>query len=287
MNILITGSGGFIGKSLANSLSKSHEVIGLTSVAGKLNAPIKEFYLDLSNHNSVAAFIKQLKASKKQPFIDLVVHTAGKLAHKDPMENIEVLETNNRITFNLMEIIKGFNVNTLINLSSMSVYPYEDGTFSETSLCEPEKNEDFLYGLSKLNSEKILSAFLKDFNFRFVNLRLAQVYGQDMRQDRIMPVFLQELKENNTITVLGMGKRRLNFIHIERLIFILNFFISSRASGTFNTGNENLSLLEIAKNLVNKEGNKASRIIKVPEGRRENFILDTSKLENLLENEQK
>ena len=73
MNILITGSGGFIGKYLANSLSKSHEVIGLTSVAGKLNAPIKEFYFDLSNHNSVAAFIKQLKASKKQPFIDLLL----------------------------------------------------------------------------------------------------------------------------------------------------------------------------------------------------------------------
>ena len=129
----------------------------------------------------------------------------------------------------------------------MSVYPYKDGVFSEESICAPYENEDFLYGLSKLNSEMIFSFFLRKQNCQLINLRVAQVYGEGMRKDRIIPVMLKELADKNEIKVFGNGERTTNFIHISDLIKVINFFLQSSYRGCINIGKENACVEEQGK----------------------------------------
>ena len=93
---------------------------------------------------------------------------------------------------------------------------------------------------------------------------------------------LNELKKTNKITVYGNGARTTNFIEINELIKIIKFFLSSNHFGVFNVGKENISFLKLANNLINQYGNVRSKIIKIRDGKKEKFKLDTKKIEKLI-----
>ena len=282
MNILITGSHGFVGKSLTNHLGKNYSVFGLgRSKKNKINAK-NEFEVNLLDKADIEDFLKQVKKNGLRDW-QTIIHCAGVPASQNPIKDGIVLKNNNHINEHVADLARELSPSVFINLSSMSVYPYEDGNFSEESKCEPFKNSDFYYGLSKLNGEMILSNALAETTSRLVNLRVAQVYGEGMRADRIIPVMLNELKKENKITVFGEGERKTNFIEIRDLCKVIEYFLTSSNEGTYNVGKENISLLELATRLRKSKGNKDSSVNLVKEGKREKFILDTSKLRKLIE----
>ena len=281
MNILITGSNGFIGKALKEDLSGKFNVYGIRKKKFSQDKESNEIYADLSKSKDTERAFHELH-KKGLNKADIIIHTASKVASSDSNQDSKILESNNLISLNLIKLAKSLSPIIFINLSSMSVYPYKDGVFSEESICAPYENEDFLYGLSKLNSEMIFSFFLRKQNCQLINLRVAQVYGEGMRKDRIIPVMLKELADKNEIKVFGNGERTTNFIHISDLIKVINFFLQSSYHGNINVGKENVSLLEIANKLIKMKGNKQSKIILIEEGKKEKFILDTSKLNELI-----
>ena len=281
MNILITGSNGFIGKALKEDLSDKFNVYGIRRKEFSRNQDSKEIYADLSKKEEAERAIHELQ-KKGLNKTDIIIHAASKMASSDKNKGIETLEINNLISLNTIQLAKSLSPLIFINISSMSVYPYKDGVFSEESVCAPYENQDFLYGLSKLNSEMLFSFYLQKQKCQLVNLRVAQVYGEGMRKDRIMPVMLKELADKNEIKVFGNGERTTNFIHISDLIKVIKFFLQSPYHGTINVGKENVSLLEIANKLIKMKGNEKSKITLIEEGKKEKFILDTSRLNELI-----
>ena len=281
MRVLITGSNGFIGKNLREDLSKDHEVFGiLHSKENVINKKL-DIQADLKVLKDINKIVTILGARDINS-VDVIVHTASEVAVREKLENKEILHSNNELTFNLVRLSSILSPSLFINLSSMSVYPYIDGTFSEESFCLPSKNDDFLYGLSKLNAEMVFQYFLPKLNCRLLNLRISQVYGKGMRKDRIIPAMLEELNKKNSITVFGNGVRTTNFIHVLDVVKAIKHFLESDLSGTFNIGKYNISLLDLANKLIEKKGDKESRIIKIQDGKTENFILDTSKLSKII-----
>ena len=124
-----------------------------------------------------------------------------------------------------------------------------------------------------------MNSFLRNENIHIVHLRVAQVYGEGMREDRIIPVMRKELEERNTITVFGNGERESCFIEINKLVEVIEFFLTHEVSGVYNVGDQNLAYYDLAEIVVNQYGNEESTIVKQPQGSKEKFNLDSSKLQ--------
>ena len=277
MNILLTGAGGFIGKNLSDFLSKNYKLYNIYSNSN----PISEkdsYFADLKDKESTEILINILSSEK----IDAIIHLASKLASPDKIEDLTIFKENFAVTENILSLTKSLKPEVFINFSSMSIYPNISGLFSEDSLPMPQKNMDCIYGLSKYCSEVIIDFLLRNVNIRVAHLRVAQVHGKGMREDRIMSVMLKELKEKNTITLFGNGKRESSFIEINKLTEYIEYFLHHKVSGIFNIGEQNLSYYRLAKKMLDQHGNKESRIVKKPNDSEEKFNLDFSKLEKLV-----
>lgn len=278
MNILITGAGGFIGTHLYNHMKSAHcitRIFSPSQPAGKQNS----YSVDLTKNNKVETLIQELSKTK----YDCVIHLASKMASKNNIEKMSIFKMNVDMIENMVFLIKRLKPEVVIHFSSMATYANVSGLFSETSLPMPQNNQDCLYGLSKFASEVILDFLLRDGDIRIVHLRVAQVYGEGMRQDRIIPVMRKELDEKNTITVYGNGERQSCFIRIDKLLESVDYFVQNKVDGVYNVGHKNLSYVDLAENIVKKFGNKESTIIKKAHGNKKKFNLDISKLQKMIE----
>lgn len=276
INILITGASGFIGRHLSRHLEKRYNVFNLVSDKSHNSCIKNKIALDLRKNILTITYFRKFAKNNK---IDIIIHLASRLVSSNETEDMKILYDNLKITESLVEIAEFLKPNKIINFSTIAVYPNKSGTYSETSEVKTSCNTECLYGLSKFCSENILDYRLRNENIIIAHLRVSQVYGEGMRSDRILSVMLKELKEQNRITLLGKGKRVSCFINIEKLIGIVDLFITKKLSGIFNIGEEHLSYQELAQRVIRQHGNETSKIIKKIEGSTSRFYLDTKKIE--------
>ena len=114
--------------------------------------------------------------------------------------------------------------------------------------------------MAKFYGENILDFFNKNTDTKVVHLRISQVYGEGMREDRIMRIMQNELEETNKITVFGSGRRVSNFIDIDTLLERIVFFIKYNQVGVFNVGDKHFSYKDIALDIIKNYGNDKSII---------------------------
>lgn len=278
MNILVTGAGGFIGRHLCKHLGKNHNIIGIYNKKQHADGCHSHFVCDLTNKEQTLADIAE-KISIK---IDIIAHLASKLVDVRTSEQMDVFYKNIKISETVAALAENLRPSKLINFSTMAVYPNVDGIYSENSKVWCADNSDCLYGLSKFCAENIFSFMLKKSDIKIIHLRLGQVYGDGMRNDRIMPIMQKELKETNKITVYGNGERVSNFISVQKLLEITNLFSEKDTEGICNIGDEQVSYLEMANTIIEKNGNALSCVMLKEQGSKSKFYLDTNKLKYLL-----
>ena len=274
MNVIITGASGFVGKNLSKTLADKHKLF----LASRHAENDDSYYLDLNDKESVKKFIDLLGSEE----IDVLIHTAGKLVSSGMTfdEQMEIFNENIAITRNVVEIVNKLKIKRLINFSSMAVYPNENGVYSERSEIRMSCNSDCLYGVSKFCAENIFD-FALNRRSQVVHLRLSQIFGNGMRDDRIIPVMYKSIVDLNEVSVYGDGERTSNFIHVSEVCKIVQKIIDDPdISGIYNVGDKNISYLQLAEQLVSIYGNDSTKIIKIPEGPRMQFILDTEKINN-------
>lgn len=276
MKIIITGASGFIGNNIASALIKAnHEVvtIGRTSPSN-LSSTHVHFDLTSSDYSPIHPIIKG----------DILIHCSFIMASLNNTEDLDVLHKNLNISESIINISEILSIKHLINLSSIAVYPNTDGVYSETSQLNTSSNNDCIYGLSKLCAENIFDFFLAKVKQKKVtNLRISQVYGEGMREDRTYSIMKKELENENKITVWNNGERVSNFINIDKIIRTIKFFIANPdEADTYNLGGENLSYEQLAKDLIKQFGNESSQIILLDKGVKSKFYLNSEKLDTLL-----
>jgi nucleoside-diphosphate-sugar epimerase len=209
MNILVTGSKGFIGSHLTKRLKQNHKVFFVEHDMD-FSLVDNRFRVNLLNINHINLLVKQ------EVKIDVLIHTASRFGLPLNGQDISVLDDNILMYKNLTHMINVLNPKQVINLSSIAVYPNKDGNYKETSEIRPSVNSEGLYGLSKFVGENILDLLCKKCNI--LNLRLAQVYGEGMRSDRIFEIMKKQLEDRNVISIYGNGERTSGFIHIDSLV---------------------------------------------------------------------
>jgi nucleoside-diphosphate-sugar epimerase len=270
MNILVTGACGFVGQHVCRYLQKKHTLHKIDSTTSE-----DVLTVDLSDMDQAKDISHKIQ---KDVRIDVILHLASKLMGAPDIENIGVFYDNIRMVESVIALAKDIKPGKVVNISSMAVYPAIDGTFSETSQIQTSCNADCLYGLSKFCSENLIDFMLNKRGILTAHLRVSQIVGQGMRTDRVVPMMLKELSENNTITVRGNGERVSNFIHIDKLVSLIGLFVEQDISGIYNVGGVNISYYDLAQRLIMEHGNKRSRIIKIDDKPGSNFRLSVDKL---------
>jgi len=278
MNILVIGASGFIGRNICEKIGIDNNIIAISRSSKIIKGAATVINCDLLQKESA---IKKIKNSIQQEEL-FIINLASELASNETKNNIDVLINNIKITETVAEIVKNIGAKRLINISSMAVYPNIDGIFSEESATWMASNEDCLYGLSKFCSENILSFFLRDEDVSVAHLRVAQVYGYGMRQDRIMPMMKKELAETRKITIFGNGDRVSCFISIEKLCEKVAFMLANKEVGIFNVGEQNMSFLEVANLVLNQSFTSTDDIVIKNGNYNPKFFLDYSKYDLLV-----
>lgn len=159
MNILLTGSSGFLGKEILKVLNSQNTVFELNRNKG-------DYQIDLST--SEATFNSNF---------DLIIHSAGK-AHSLPKteeDNLSFYNVNVQGTKNLLTGLEKNGIpERFLFISSVSVYGLEQGELIDEK--HPLNAKDS-FGQNKIQAESIILEWCKKNNVLCTILRLPLVVG--------------------------------------------------------------------------------------------------------------
>jgi UDP-N-acetylglucosamine/UDP-N-acetylgalactosamine 4-epimerase len=218
---LVTGSAGFIGSNLVDSILKlGYKVRGLDNFSTGKKENVEEFF---ENPNfefiegNICDFETCLKACKG---IDYVLHQAawGSVPRSIEMPLLYE-EINIKGTLNMMEAARQSGVKKFVYASSSSVYG------DEPNLPKREGREGNLlspYALTKRVDEEYGKLYTKLYGLDTYGLRYFNVFGRRQNPDgvyaAVIPKFLKQLLNDEKPTIFGEGKQSRDFTYIENVI---------------------------------------------------------------------
>jgi len=199
MNILITGSSGFIAEYLIQSLKNKNMIYGID-----LKKSVNTAYvLDVR---------KALKSPKLPKKIDLIINLAA--IHREPGHNAnEYFETNIQGAENVCKLAESVKCNRIIFTSSISPYGIENKLKDEDTIPCPNTP----YGSSKLTAEKIhISWQNRDIKNRVLTIaRPGVVFGKGEGGNMTR---LVKLIHKNFFFYMGNKYKRKAGIYVKELV---------------------------------------------------------------------
>ena len=199
MNILVTGINGFLGSFLALSLRQKHQLIGISRVSEVAN--------NISIYNS-----GNLSEIQINPDIIIICHAAISSGNTQPdtatLFNDNVLFTE--------KITTQFPKAKYIYISSASIYNTNDYSVSELSFSKPANN----YAMSKYWGELIIQRSLA-----CAIIRLSSLYGIGMKENTLIPNYVNQAICKGIIEVWGAGIRKQNYFHVDDAVELVNAVI--------------------------------------------------------------
>ena len=209
MNILVTGTAGFIGSFLCKRLleTTNDRVIGIDNLNDYYEVSLKEERLKmLASFNnfkfikgdiSDKAFIDKLFDEYK---LDIVVNLAAQAGVRYSIDHPDVYIQSNIIGFyNILEACRYHPVQHLVYASSSSVY----GGNKKVPFSTDDKvdNPVSLYAATKKSNELLAHAYSKLYNIPTTGLRFFTVYGPMGRPDMAYFSFTNKLIKGETIQI--------------------------------------------------------------------------------------
>ncbi len=225
MKILVTGTAGFIGSTLAlRLLERGDEVIGIDNVNDYYDVNLKLARLErvkaYDNFTEVRGDIEDRELvsatfEKHQP--ERVVNLAAQAGVRYSLENpYAYLESN---VFGFMNILEGCRYNKvdhLVYASSSSVYGSH--TNMPFSIHESVDHPVSLYAATKKTNELMAHTYSHLFNLPTTGLRFFTVYGPWGRPDMALFLFTKNIIEGKPIDVFNYGKHKRDFTFIEDIV---------------------------------------------------------------------
>ncbi len=268
MNILVTGSAGFIGFHVANALmARGDTVIGYDNVNDYYDVRLKEARLAILEKNDRFTFYRADLAdldAMKNVFeahpIDRVCHLAAQAGVRYSLEHPFVYEQANCVGFlNIIELSKDHKVKNFVYASSSSVY----GGNKKKPFCVEDRvdNPVSLYAATKKANELTAHVYHHLYDLPCTGLRFFTVYGPWGRPDMALFKFTRAILAGKPIDVYNHGKMKRDFTYIDDIVAGVLASID-RASDyeIFNLGNSNtVELLYFIECIENALGRKAEK----------------------------
>ena len=225
MNILVTGSAGFIGMHTAETLlARGDTVIGFDNLNGYYDVALKHARLtrlqahpnyihvtaDLADRAAVEAVFAAHKPRR-------VIHLAAQAGVRYSKENPHVYASSNLTGFlHILEGCRHHGVEHLVFASTSSVY----GGNTRMPYTETESTEHPLtfYAATKKANEMMAHSYAHLYGIPCTGLRFFTVYGPWGRPDMAFFSFTKAILEGRPIPVFNYGKHTRDFTFVADIV---------------------------------------------------------------------
>jgi dTDP-glucose 4,6-dehydratase len=265
--LFITGGAGFIGSNFINELFNEYHNIkvinfdALYYCANEKN--VKEEIRTKPNYTFIHGNLQSydlLKYIFETNKITHVLHFAAQSHVQNSFTNaIQYTQDNILGTHNLLEVARLYcpTLQKFIHVSTDEVYGEsmleadEKHKTEQSVLCPTNP-----YAASKAGAELIAQSYNHSFKMPIIITRGNNVYGPNQYPEKVIPRFIEQLKNNQKVTIQGDGSCVRGFLHAYDTA---SAFIKILEKGTpgeiYNIGCDEgmeYSVLEVAKILINK-----------------------------------
>lgn len=248
--ILITGGAGFIGSHVVRRFVTqypSYTIVNLDKLtyAGNL-ANLKDIE-EAPNYHFVKGDICDsdiLERIFEQFHIGAVIHLAAE-SHVDRsiVNPLEFVRTNVLGTVTLLNVARrfwqgNFDANRFYHISTDEVYGTLglEGKFTETTAYDPHSP----YSASKASSDHFVRAYHDTYGMDCVISNCSNNYGPYHFPEKLIPLAINNIKENRQIPVYGTGENVRDWLYVEDHACAIDLIFHHAAKGsTYNVGGNN------------------------------------------------
>ena len=274
--VLITGGVGFIGSNLAHALVRADaEVLlvdslvpeyggNLANVAG-LEGRARINVSDVRDEHSFRHLIRDQ---------DVLFNLAGQTSHLDSMvDPFTDLEINCRSQLSILEACRHHNPEVVVVFASTRQI-YGRPQLLPVDEAHPIAPVD-ANGIHKAAGERYHLLYWQTYGMNVSVLRLTNTYGPRMRvkdeRQTFLGSWLKAIIRGEPLTVFGDGQQRRDFTYVDDAVNALLMAAARRDAWgeVFNLGGERaISLLELARLLIELNGGGECRLVPFPEERK-------------------
>ena len=266
VNLLVTGGCGFIGSNFINYYFPKEKINKL------INFDAMYYCADETNvHESIRTNKKyKLVKGNLQNFelvqnllieneITHVIHFAAQSHVQDSFTD-SLRYTNDNIlgTHNLLEASRLYGkIERFIHVSTDEVYGESMNTVDEkhktehSILCPTNP-----YAASKAGAELLAQSYCHSFKMPIIITRGNNVYGENQYPEKLIPRFIEQLKNDKKVTIQGDGSTVRAFLHAHDTARAFEFILEKGTDGEiYNIGCDEgmeYSVMEVAKLLIKK-----------------------------------
>lgn len=302
--ILITGGAGFIGSHVVrlfvnkypdykivnlDVLTYAGNLENLKDIESKPNYVFEK--IDIVNAEEVN------KVFEKYNF-DGVIHLAAE-SHVDRsiLNPLEFIMTNVVGTVNLLNAAKAswkdnFDGKLFYHVSTDEVYGSlgETGFFTEETSYDPRSP----YSASKASSDHFVRAYENTYHLPIVISNCSNNYGSFQFPEKLIPLFINNIKNNKSLPVYGKGDYTRDWLFVEdHAIAIDVIYHQGKLGETYNIGGfnewQNIDLIKVLCTIMDKKLNRAIgssekliTYVKDRPGHDKRYAIDATKLEREL-----
>lgn len=253
MNILVTGSAGFIGYHVASRLlAAGHDVVGFDGMTAYYDVALKRARtarLQTSpRFRAVEAMLEDrqaLSAAVDECSPEIVIHLAAQAGVRHSLSHPEAFISANVVgTMNLFEALRAHPPRHLLVASSSSVYGGNEAfPFSERD------RTDFpvsLYAASKKASEALAHSYAHLYGIPVTCFRFFTAYGPWGRPDMALFKFVSAIERGEPIEVFGGGNLKRDFTYVGDVVEVVSRLLDIVPVAGVRAGGEHDSISPVA-----------------------------------------
>lgn len=265
INLLVTGGCGFIASNFINHISRTqkYNIINIDAMyycanEENVNKDIRnsDYYTFVKGNICSEDLINHILTMHK---IDMVIHFAAQSHVQNSFEDsLQFTKDNILGTHVLLESCRKYGkIQKFIHVSTDEVYGESMNNINETHktehsiLCPTNP-----YAATKASAELIAQSYNHSYNMPIVVTRGNNVYGPNQYPEKLIPRFIQQLQNNQKVTIQGDGSAVRAFLHTEDTVRAFETILNDGVVGEiYNIGcddNMEYSVLDVAKMLIKK-----------------------------------
>ena len=264
-NLLVTGGCGFIGSNFINTFFNeiNCNIINFDAMyycANEFN--VHEDIRNSSRYTLVKGNLTSFDLVRhvlNSHNIDYVIHFAAQSHVQNSFED-SLQYTNDNIlgTHTLLECCRLYGkIQRFIHISTDEVYGESMLEENEEKKCENSilcpTNP---YAASKAGAELIAKSYYFSFKMPIIITRGNNVYGPNQYPEKLIPLFIDLLKQNKSVTIQGDGTNIRAFLHVNDVCSALRLILEKGKIGEiYNIGSDEhdeYTIREIANRLIQK-----------------------------------
>ena len=260
--VLVTGSSGFIGSFVCQSLLKEGwRVIGLDCMSDYYDVSLKQAresrLLEQENYRSIRNRVETpdlLATLFEQERPDYVIHLAAQAGVRYSIDNPRsYLESNIMGTFELLEAARAYPPKHMLLASTSSAYgantamPYEETVKADHQMS--------FYAATKKSTEVMAHSYAHLYSLPITMFRFFTVYGPWGRPDMALFKFTKAILNNEPIDVYNHGDMKRDFTYIDDLVKAIRLLVDAVPSNSAGLSCECDSLSPVAPFRVVNIGN--------------------------------